>query len=173
MTMRHTNFQEQLSEIRRDSISELKAALNANGCKVELNGEWPCLAKFFAGESGNLYEVKSLFLDSEGGIQVTALNLWTNEDEQPFFDDIETESIASLLDAIPETESVSDVASPKSVPVIFIDNDDLAVHGYPEQDSETLERIANAMADTLLDGAFFEAMDGACESLGIKMDREE
>lgn len=166
--MRHTNFKEQLSEIRRGSISELKAALNAHGCKVEFKGEWPCLAKFFAGESGNLYEVKSLFLDSEGGIQVTALNLWTNEDEQPFFDDIETESIASLIDAIPETESVSDVASPKSVPVIFLDNDDLAVHGYPEQDSKTIERIADAMADTFLDGAFYEAMDEACLSLGIE-----
>ena len=138
--MKHTTFENELNEIRRRAIQELKEAIAAhNG--IYNYAQFDHLPKI---GGLNKIEVKEAFLLGD---------LPTFETEERFITasdcDLSIEDILTLTYYIVETEDVEDVSGVYPVPVAWVDRDGIESEGFDTSDvnQEKLNRIAEIMQD--------------------------
>lgn len=133
--MKHTTFENELSEIRRRAAQELKEALAAHNGSYDftqyefapiMNNEKVCEARLFTDE---------VFIETEESHYNT--NYLTIED------------ILRLTTYIVETDEVKDVSGVYPVPVTWVDCDDIENEGFDTSDltQEKLNRIAEIMQE--------------------------
>lgn len=159
--MKHTTFENELNEIRRRAVQELKEALAAH------NGRYDYTQFDHLPKIGGLskIEVKEAFLLGD---------LPTFETEERFITasdcDLSIEDILTLTDYIVETDEVEDVSGVYPVPVTWVDRDDIENDGFDASHltRQDLEGIANYMCGSYLDYGFSEDLRNACESYGLK-----
>ena len=138
--MKHTTFENELNEIRRRAIQELKEAIAAHNGRYDYS-QFDHLPKI-----GGLskIEVKEAFLLGD---------LPTFETEERFITasdcNLSIEDIIKLTDYIVETDDVEDVSGVYPVPVTWVDRGDIESEGFDTSDmtQEKLNRIAEIMQD--------------------------
>lgn len=138
--MKHTTFENELNEIRRRAVQELKEALAAH------NGRYDYSQFDYLPKIGGLskIEVKEAFLLGD---------LPTFETEERFITasdcDLSIEDILTLTEYIVETDDVEDVSGVYPVPVTWVDCDDIESEGFDTSDvnQEKLNRIAEIMQE--------------------------
>lgn len=154
--MKHSNFENELGDIRRRAVQELKEALAAHNGRYDftqfeftpiVDNEKVCEARMFTGEV--FIETEERHLDTE---------------------DLTIEDILQLTAFVAETDDVDDVSGVYPVPVTWIDRDDIESAGFDanEVTQETLENIANHMCGTFLNNGFIEDLQMACEEYGLE-----
>ena len=154
--MKHTTFKNELRDIRRRAIQELKEAIAAHNGRYDFtqfeftpiaNCERVCEARLIDGNVFAYTEESFLTLD-----------------------DLDIYEILGLTTYIAETDEVKDVSGVYPVPVTWVDLDDVEMQGYDtsEVTQETLDNIANHMGGTYLNYSFIEDLDNACKSYGLK-----
>ena len=154
--MKHTTFENELRDIRRRAIQELKEALSAHNGRYDftqfeftpiVNCERVCEARLIGGNVFAYTEESFLTLD-----------------------DLDIYEILGLTTYIAETDEVKDVSGVYPVPVTWVDLDDVEMQGYDtsEVTQETLDNIANHMCGSYLNYSFSEDLDNACKSYGLK-----
>ena len=138
--MKHTTFENELNEIRRRAVQELKEALAAhNG--IYNYAQFDHLPKI---GGLNKIEVKEAFLLGD---------LPTFETEERFITasdcNLSIEDILTLTEYIVETDDVEDVSGVYPVPVTWVDCDDIESEGFDTSDvnQEKLNRIAEIMQE--------------------------
>ena len=133
--MKHTTFENELREIRRRAVQELKEAITAHNGRYDftqfeftpiVDNEKVCEARLFTGEV--FIETEERHLDTE---------------------DLTIEEILQLTTYIVETDEVEDVSGVYPVPVTWVDCDDIESEGFDTSDltQEKLNRIAEIMQD--------------------------
>lgn len=133
--MKHTTFENELNEIKRRAIKELKEALAAQNGEIDftkydkcpiLDGEKVCVIRAFDDIS---------FIDTEYSYLTT--------------DDLTIEDILYIIGTIPETDEVKDVSGVYPAPVTWVDRDDIENEGFDASDvtQEKLNRIAEIMQE--------------------------
>ena len=138
--MKHTTFENELNEIRRRAIQELKEALAAHNGRYEY-AQFDHLPKI---GGINKIEVREAFLLGD---------LPTFETEERFITasdcDLSIEDILTLTYYIVETDEVEDVSGVYPVPVTWVDCDDIESEGFDASDvtQEKLNRIAEIMQE--------------------------
>ena len=156
--MKHTTFENELRDIRRRAVQELKEAIAAHNGRYDftqfeftpiVDNEKVCEARMFTGE---------VFIETE-------------ERHHPFdTEDLTIEDILQLTAFVAETDDVEDVSGVYPVPVTWVDRDDIEGTGYDASDvtQETLDNIANHMCGSYLNYGFSEDLQMACEDCGLK-----
>lgn len=135
--MKHTTFENELNEIRRRAVQELKEALAAHNGRYDftqynrvpfVNGEEVWEARIVNGK---------IRIETEGNIFLES-NLFLN-----------IENILNITTFITETNSVKDVSGVYPVPVTWVDTDDIENEGFDASDitQEKLNRIAEIMQE--------------------------
>jgi hypothetical protein len=133
--MKHSNFENELNEIRRRAVQELKEALAAHNGRYDftqfeftpiVDNEKVCEARMFTGEV--FIETEERHLDTE---------------------DLTIEDILQLTAFVAETDDVEDVSGVYPVPVTWVDRDDIENEGFDASDvtQEKLNRIAEIMQE--------------------------
>lgn len=138
--MKHTTFENELNEIRRRAIQELKEAIAAHNGRYDY-AQFDHLPKIGCVSK---IEVKEAFLLGD---------LPTFETEERFITasdcDLSIEDILTLTTYIVETDEVEDVSGVYPVPVTWVDRDDIESEGFDTSDltQEKLDRIAEIMKE--------------------------
>ena len=154
--MKHSNFENELNEIRRRAVQELKEALAAHNGRYDftqfeftpiVDNEKVCEARMFTGEV--FIETEERHLDTE---------------------DLTIEDILQLTAFVAETDDVDDVSGVYPVPVTWIDRDDIEMQGFNADGmtQKDLEKLAEEMCDIYNNGDFCSDLDLACKSCGLK-----
>lgn len=159
--MKHTTFENELRDIRRRAVQELKEALAAHNGRYDYS-QFDHLPKI-----GGLskIEVKEAFLLGD---------LPTFETEERFITasdcDLSIEDIITLTDYIAETDEVEDVSGVYPVPVTWVDRDDIEMQGFNTDNmtQKDLEKLAERMCDIYNNGDFCSDLDLACKDCGLK-----
>lgn len=156
--MKHTTFENELRDIRRNAINELKDAISAHGGRVEWeDGHMPFLkhADFDYVEKINERLLATII---GGGKYVLSV------------DDMSIEQIIAITEAIPETDEVKDVSGVYPVPVTWVDLDDVENAGFDTKGltQADLDEIKDEMAESYLIYGFNEDLINACEDYGLK-----
>lgn len=159
--MKHSNFENELNEIRRRAIQELKEAIAAHNGRYDFT-QFDHLPKI-GGLSKT--EVKEAFLLGD---------LPTFETEERFITasdcDLSIEDILTLTEYIVETDDVEDVSGVYPVPVTWVDTDDInaAVFNTEGLTQEDLQKVSDEMCDIYNNGDFYSDLDLACKNLKLK-----
>lgn len=160
--MKHSNFENELNEIRRRAVQELKEALAAH------NGMYNYAQFDHLPKIGGLNktEVKEAFLLGD---------LPTFETEERFITasdcDLSIEDILTLTYYIVETDEVEDVSGVYPVPVTWVDRDDIESAGFDSSKitQDDLDKISEHVEISYLNsGQFIEDMQYACKQCGLK-----
>lgn len=138
--MKHTTFENELNEIRRRAVQELKEAIAAH------NGIYNYAQFDHIPKIGGVskIEVKEAFLLGD---------LPTFETEERFITasdcDLSIEDILTLTTYIVEADDVEDVSGVYPVPVTWVDCEDIESEGFDTSDltQEKLNRIAEIMQE--------------------------
>lgn len=132
--MKHTTFENELNEIRRRAVQELKEALAAHNGKFSFTKIYPPII-----ENGKVCQAEI----SDGKVFIST--------EETYFrtDELTIEDILLITEFIPETGKVKDVSGVYPVPVTWIDPDDIKSEGFDTSDltQEKLNRIAEIMQE--------------------------
>ena len=138
--MRHTTFENELNDIRRRAINELKDAIKAHGNKYDFGKEVVYLKCGMKCEWISLAGFSTVFVGNEKMKISQNINA---------FDVLSIEDIIAITEAIPETDEVKDVSGVYPVPVTWVDTDDIENEGFDTSDvtQEKLNRIAEIMQD--------------------------
>lgn len=176
--MKCTDFYEKEIELKRQAIGELANAVEAHGGKYEWCGED---GEFNGGADAPVVcalldqgptdvRIKSVCHDGDG---------WriTGEDCAEYGGDIDFDpndfanamQIQSVIEGIPETGGVRDVAGLYPTPVSYLCRDDLEYKGYDTArlTQDELMSIASKMGDYYLDCGYWDDLEDACDRLGI------
>ena len=159
--MKHTTFENELNEIRRRAVQELKEALAAHNGRYDFT-QFDHLPKI---GGLNKIEVKEAFLLGD---------LPTFETEERFITasdcDLSIEDILALTDYIVETDEVEDVSRVYPVPVTWVARDDIEMQGFNTDGmtKKDLEKLAERMCDIYNNGDFCSDLDLACKDCGLK-----
>lgn len=160
--MKHTTFENELRDIRRRAVQELKEALAAHNGRYDYS-QFDHLPKI-----GGLskIEVKEAFLLGD---------LPTFETEERFITasdcDISIEDIITLTEYIVETDEIEDVSGVYPVPVTWVDRDDVESAGFEANEitQDDLVKISEQMQNSYLySGQFIEDVQYACKQCGLK-----
>lgn len=154
--MKHSNFENELNEIRRRAVQELKEALAAHNGRYDftqfeftpiVDNEKVCEARMFTGEV--FIETEERHLDTE---------------------DLTIEDILQLTAFVAETDDVEDVSGVYPVPVTWVDCDDIEMQGFKTEGmtQKDLEKLAERMCDIYNNGDFCSDLDLACKDCGLK-----
>lgn len=154
--MKHSNFENELNEIRRRAVQELKEALAAHNGRYDftqfeftpiVDNEKVCEARMFTGEV--FIETEERHLDTE---------------------DLTIEDILQLTAFVAETDDVDDVSGVYPVPVTWVDRDDIEMQGFytDGMTQKDLEKLAERMCDIYNNGDFCSDLDLACKDCGLK-----
>lgn len=154
--MKHTTFENELREIRRRAVQELKEALAAHNGRYDftqyeftpiVDNEKVCEARMFTGEV--FIETEERHLDTE---------------------DLTIEDILQLTAFVAETDDVEDVSGVYPVPVTWVDRDDIEMQGFNTDGmtQKDMEKLAERMCDIYNDGDFCSDLDLACKDCGLK-----
>lgn len=154
--MKHTTFENELKDIRRMAVQELKEALAAHNGRYDftqfeftpiVDNEKVCEARMFTGEV--FIETEERHLDTE---------------------DLTIEDILQLTAFVAETDDVDDVSGVYPVPVTWIDRDDIEMQGFNADGmtQKDLEKLAERMCDIYNNGDFCSDLDLACKDCGLK-----
>ena len=141
--MKHSNFENELRDIRRRAINELKEAIKAKGFGIHFykRDDEVKLPKAMATvEYINLDGTMKIWLDR---------NFMDNLSKHIKIEDLAIEDILTITEAIPETNEVKDVSGVYPVPVTWVDCDDIESAGFDTSDltQEKLNRIAEIMQE--------------------------
>lgn len=160
--MKHTTFENELNEIRRRAIAELKDALNAWGGHYSFS-TWKKKPKLRWGDY-----VQKVFIDDKT-IRVISVNM-QEEEHICCIDRIYIEEILRITKHIPTTKEVKDVSGVYPVPVTWVDRDDIENADFDASNltQSDLEGVANHMDGSYLNYGFSEDLRNACESYGLK-----
>lgn len=154
--MKHSNFENELNEIRRRAVQELKEAIAAHNGRYDftqfeftpiVDNEKVCEARMFTGEV--FIETEERHLDTE---------------------DLTIEDILQLTAFVAETDDVEDVSGVYPVPVTWVDRDDIEMQGFytDNMTQKDLEKVAERMCDIYNNGDFCSDLDLACKDCGLK-----
>jgi len=154
--MKRSNFENELNEIRRRAVQELKEALAAHNGRYDftqfeftpiVDNEKVCEARMFTGEV--FIETEERHLDTE---------------------DLTIEDILQLTAFVAETDDVEDVSGVYPVPVTWVDRDDIEMQGFNTDGmtQKDLEKLAERMCDIYNNGDFCSDLDLACKDCGLK-----
>lgn len=154
--MKHTTFENELREIRRRAIQEMKEALAAHNGRYDftqfeftpiVNNEKVCEARLIDGNVFAYTEESFLSLD-----------------------DLDIYEILGLTTYIAETADVKDVSGIYPVPVTWVDRDDIEMQGFNTDGmtQKDLEKLAERMCDIYNNGDFRFDLDLACKDCGLK-----
>ena len=158
--MKHTTFENELRDIRRRAVQELKEAIAAHNGRYDftqfeftpiVDNEKVCEVRMFTGE---------VFIETEGRHLDT--------------EDLTIEDILQLTAFVAETDDVEDVSGVYPVPVTWVDRDDIEMQGFNADGmtQKDLEKLAEEMCDIYNNGDFCSDLDLACEEYGLK-EKEE
>lgn len=139
--MKHTTFENELNDIRKRAVNELKDALNAWGGHYSFS-TWKKKPKLRWGDY-----VQKVFIDDKT-IRVISVNM-QEEEHICCIDRIYIEEILRIIKHIPTTKDVKDVSGVYPVPVTWVDTDDIESEGFDTSDvnQEKLNRIAEIMQE--------------------------
>ena len=157
--MKHTTFENELRDIRRRAIQELKEALAAHNGRYDYTQyEFSPTIRGEKVKEARLYDGEYIFVDTSESYVALSDKCLTIEE------------IISLTDYIEPTDEVNDVSGVYPLPVTWVDRDDIESAGFDanEVTQETLENIANHMCGTYLNNGFIEDLQMACEEYGLK-----
>lgn len=155
--MKHTTFENELNEIRRRAVQELKEALAAHNGRYDftqfeftpiVDNEKVCEARMFTGEV--FIETEERHLDTE---------------------DLTIEDILQLTAFVAETDDVDDVSGVYPVPVAWVDCDDIEASNYDSSamSQKDLDNVAHKMRDSYLYcGQFTDDLEYAIKQCGLK-----
>ena len=162
--MKHTKFENELRDIRRRVVEELKNAIKVYGFGINFyqHKEEVKLPKAMATLE---------YINADGTMKVWLdRNFMDNISKYIKIEDLSIEDILTITEAIPETDEVKDVSGVYPVPVTWVDRDDIESAGYDasEVTQETLDNIANHMGGSYLNYSFNDDLGNACKSYGLK-----
>lgn len=160
--MKHATFENELRDIRRRAINELKDALNAWGGHYSFS-TWKKKPKLRWGDY-----VQKVFIDDKT-IRVISVNM-QEEEHICCIDRIYIEEILRITKHIPTTKEVEDVSGVYPVPVTCVDRDDIEMQGFNTDGmtQKDLEKLAERMCDIYNNGDFCSDLDLACKDCGLK-----
>lgn len=157
--MKHTTFENELRDIRRRAVQELREALAAHNGRYDYTQyEFSPTIRGEKVKEARLYDGEYIFVDTSESYVALSDKCLTIEE------------IISLTDYIEPTDEVNDVSGVYPLPVTWVDRDDIESAGFDanEVTQETLENIANHMCGTYLNNGFIEDLQMACEEYGLK-----
>lgn len=160
--MKHATFENELREIRRMAINELKEALKAHGRRITFDES--CEPNLIDG-------TRILAAECYGTTLVSFTMLLPNGETEVGKDDsLYIEDILAITEAIPETNDVKDVSGVYPVPVAWVDTDDIEMQGFKTEGmtQEDLQKVADEMCDIYNNGDFCSDLDLACKNLKLK-----
>lgn len=162
--MKHTTFENELNEIRRRAINELKEAIKAHrfGINFYQHEEEVKLPKAMATLE---------YINADGTMKVWLdRKFMDNLSKYMKIEDLAIEDILAITEAIPETEDVEDVSGVYPVPVTWVDRDDIEMQGFKTEGmtQKDLEKLAERMCDIYNNGDFCSDLDLACKDCGLK-----
>lgn len=186
--MKHTDYYQQSREIKRKSIAELAAALNAHGGSYtwrnpddddnnDENKDIPCIGFNLDGGPVDV-EVYQAFVDEQGGIRIVGRY---HDDSGDFgeFDpwDAFVAHLDFLMDEIPETEEVSDVSLQQEFfEISSVSREDLEARGYDissVSDSQ-MYNLAKRLGNAYVENEFWIDLEIIADYLEIpKKDNHE
>ena len=160
--MKHTTFENELNDIRKRAVNELKDALNAWGGHYSFS-TWKKKPKLRWGDY-----VQKVFIDDKT-IRVISVNM-QEEEHICCIDRIYIEEILRIIKHIPTTKDVKDVSVVYPVPVTWVDRDDIEMQGFNTDGmtQKDLENLAERMCDIYNNGDFCSDLDLACKDCGLK-----
>lgn len=164
-TMKHTTFENELNEIRRRAINELKEAIKAYGFSINFyqNDEEVKLPKAMATVE---------YINADGTMKVWLdRNFMDNLSKYIKIEDLAIEDILAITEAIPESDEVEDVSGVYPVPVTWVDRDDIEINGFDSRQisQEKLKEIAEQMQDYYCASCEFSSnLYDACLACGLK-----
>lgn len=157
--MKHTTFENELRDIRRRALKELKEAIAAHNGRYDytqyefaptMRGEKVCEARLYDGQ---------VFVDT------TDSYIAVNESR------LTIEEIISLTEYIEPTDEVKDVSGAYPVPVTWVDRDDIESADFDASGitQDDLVKISEQMQNSYLySGQFIEDVQYACKQCGLK-----
>ena len=160
--MKHTTFENELNEIRRRAIQELKDTLNA----------WNGYYSFSTWKKKPMLRwgfVQKVFID-EKTIRIICVNM-QEEEKIGCIDRLNIEEILRITKNIPSTKEVKDVSGVYPVPVTWVDTDDIETNGFDSKGltQEKLNEIAERMQMYYCgDAEFSSNLYDACIDLDVK-----
>lgn len=160
--MKHTTFENELRDIRRRAIQELKDALAAH------NGEYvfhyqPIIYLY----RGRITKVQ--LKDNTLRIYITEFDNETKHIATQ--DTVNIDDILNITGHIPQTNDVEDVSGVYPVPVTWVDRDDIESAGFDASEitQDGLTKISEQMQNSYLySGQFIEDVRYACKQCGLK-----
>ena len=162
--MKHTTFENELREIRRRAITELKTAIKAHGFGINFyqHKEEVKLPKAMATVE---------YINADGTMKVWLdRNFMDNLSKYIKIEDLAIEDILTITKAIHETDEVKDVSGVYPVPVTWVDRDDIEMQGFYTDcmTQKDLEKLAERMGYIYNNGDFCSDLDLACKDCGLK-----
>ena len=158
--MKHTTFENELREIRRRAVQELKEALAAHNGRYDYTQyEFSPTIRGEKVKEARLYDGEYIFVDTSESYVALGDKCLTIEE------------IISLTDYIEPTDEVNDVSGVYPLPVTWVDCDDIEMQGFDTSDvtQEKLNEIAERMQDYYCDSSEFSSnLYDACIACGLK-----
>ena len=136
--MKHTTFENELNEIRRRAVQELKEALAAHNGRYDYTQyEFSPIIRGEKVKEARLYDGEYIFIDTSESYVALSDKCLTIEE------------IIDLTDYIEPTDEVNDVSGVYPLPVTWVDCDDIESEGFDTSDltQEKLNRIAEIMQE--------------------------
>lgn len=182
--MKCTDFYEKEKELKRHAIGELANAIKAHGGKYEwcdedgefIEGVEAPIVCALLDQGPTDVKIKAIYYDEKG---------WyiTGEDCAEYGGDVDFDpddfanavQIQNVIEEIPETDKVKDVADFHPAVVSYLCRDDLEYKGYDTTNltQDKLESIASKMGDYYLDYSYWDDLENACDYLEIPRNDEE
>ena len=126
--MKHTTFENELRDIKRRAINELKTAIKSYGFGINF---------YQHDEEVNLPKAMATveYINADGTMKVWLdRNFMDNLSKYMKIEDLAIEDILAITEAIPESDDVEDVSGVYPVPVTWVDCDDIEMQGFDTSD---------------------------------------
>lgn len=167
--MKHTTFENELQEIRRRAINELRKAVYACGLKYEWTYKTSPLLS-------NKERYMGIYTTTDENMRMLGLRCelflrpFNDDEDNVYIENLPIEDILVITREIPETDDVKDVSGVYPVPVTWVDCDDIEMQGFNTDGmtQKDLEKLAERMCDIFNYGDFCSDLDLACKDCGLK-----
>ena len=177
--MKHTTFENELKDIRRNAINELEKAVGAH--KGNYSWEVSERPKMKDGrttsgiytrkkEDGETYRFRCTLFTSQNYDDGTVfLN------ENVFVEEMPIEDIIAITEAIPETADVKDVSGVYPVPITWVDRNDIENIGYSGigLTQELLQSVAEEMCESYLNSGYVDDLEYAYNKVINENEKED
>lgn len=164
--MKHTTFENELRDIRRRAINELKEAIKAHGNEYDFGKEVVYLKCGMKCKWISLAGFATIFVGNE------EIKIHQNINA---FDVLPIEDIIAITEAIPETDEVKDVSGVYPVPVTWVDGDDIENIGYSGigLTQELLQSVAEEMCESYLNSGYVDDLEYAYNKVINENEKED